>query len=223
MLSDFFLVRYGAEILQHTGEHLFLVGIAIAIAILVGIPLGILITRKTNLRQPILGIANVLQTIPSLALFGLLIPVPIIGGIGSTPAIIALTLYSLLPIIRNTYTGITGVDPAIREAGRGMGMTDQQLLFQVEIPLALGVILAGVRVATVIAIGIATIAAAIGAGGLGVFIFRGIAVVNNQLILAGAIPAAVIAVLADVAIGWLERRLTRRGAEELRSRGENLT
>jgi osmoprotectant transport system permease protein len=121
-------------------------------------------------------------------------------------------LYSLLPIIRNTYTGITGVDPAIREAGRGMGMTDRQLLLQVEIPLALGVILAGVRVATVIAIGIATIAAAIGAGGLGVFIFRGIAVVNNQLILAGAIPAAVIAVLADVAIGWLERRLTRTKA-----------
>lgn len=217
MLSDFFLVRYGAEIMQRTGEHLLLVGIAIALATLVGIPLGIVITRKTNLRQPILGIANVLQTIPSLALFGLLIPVPIIGGIGIIPAIVALTLYSLLPIIRNTYTGITSVDPAIREAGRGMGMTDRQLLLQVEIPLAVGVILAGVRVATVIAIGIATIAAAIGAGGLGVFIFRGIAVVNNQLILAGAIPAAAIAILADLAIGWLERRLTRiksRGAGE---------
>jgi len=137
--------------------------------------------------------------------------VPVIGGIGISPAIVALTLYSLLPIIRNTYTGITGVDPAIREAGRGMGMTDQQLLFQVEIPLALGVILAGVRVATVIAIGIATIAAAIGAGGLGVFIFQGISNVNNQLLLAGAVPAAVIAVLADFALGWLERRLTSRG------------
>ncbi|MEH2123856.1 ABC transporter permease [Nostoc sp.] len=206
-MKNFFLVKYAPEILQHTLEHLFLVGIAIGIAILVGIPLGILITRKTYLRQPILGIANILQTIPSLALFGLLIPVPIIGGIGAVPAIVALTVYSLLPIIRNTYTGITSVDPAIREAGRGMGMTDRQLLLQVEIPLALGVILAGVRVATVIAIGIATIAAAIGAGGLGVFIFRGISVVNDQLILAGAVPAAVIALLADFAIGWMENKL----------------
>ncbi|MBH8577671.1 ABC transporter permease [Nostocaceae cyanobacterium CENA369] len=206
-MKDFFLIKYAPEIFQHTLEHLFLVSIAIGIAILVGIPLGILITRQTNLRQPILGIANILQTIPSLALFGLLIPVPIIGGIGVVPAIVALTLYSFLPIIRNTYTGITSVDPAIREAGKGMGMTDRQLLLQVEIPLAMGVILAGVRVATVIAIGIATIAAAIGAGGLGVFIFRGIAVVNNQLILAGAIPAAVIALLADLAIGWMEKKL----------------
>ncbi|MDZ8055666.1 MAG: ABC transporter permease [Aulosira sp. ZfuVER01] len=206
-MKDFFLIKYAPEIVQHTLEHLLMVGIAIVIAILIGIPLGILITRQTQLRQPILGIANILQTIPSLALFGLLIPVPIIGGIGVVPAIVALTLYSLLPIIRNTYTGITGVDPAIREAGRGMGMTDRELLFQVEIPLAMGVILAGVRVATVIAIGIATIAAAIGAGGLGVFIFRGIAVVNNQLILAGAIPAAVIALIADFGIGWLEGKL----------------
>ncbi|MEH2257038.1 ABC transporter permease [Nostoc sp.] len=206
-MKNFFLVKYAPEILQHTLEHLFLVGIAIGIAILVGIPLGILITRKTYLRQPILGIANILQTIPSLALFGLLIPVPIIGGIGAVPAIVALTVYSLLPIIRNTYTGITSVDPAIREAGRGMGMTDRQLLLQVEIPLALGVILAGVRLATVIAIGIATIAAAIGAGGLGVFIFRGISVVNDQLILAGAVPAAAIALLADFTIGWMENKL----------------
>lgn len=196
-LSEFFLVKYGSEILQETSTHLLLVGVSIGIATLVGIPLGILITRKTNLRQPILGIANILQTIPSLALFGFLISVPIIGGIGAKTAIIALTLYSLLPIIRNTYTGITSVDPAIREAGRGMGMTDKQLLLQVEIPLALGVILAGVRVATVIAIGVATIAAAIGAGGLGVFVFRGIAMVNNDLILAGAVPAALLAILAD--------------------------
>jgi len=207
-LNDFFLIRYGAEILQHTGEHLLLVGTSIIIATLVGIPLGILITRRANLRQPILGVANILQTIPSLALFGLLLPVPIIGGIGIVPAIVALTLYSLLPIIRNTYTGITGIDPAIREAGRGMGMTDRQMLLQVEIPLALSVILAGVRLATVIAIGIATIAAAIGAGGLGVFIFRGISVVNNQLLLAGAVPAAFLAILAEFAIGWVERLLT---------------
>lgn len=206
-MKDFFLIKYASEILQHTLEHLFLVSIAIAIAILIGIPLGILITRQTNLRQPILIVANIMQTIPSLALFGLLIPVPFIGGIGATPAIVALTLYSLLPIIRNTYTGITNVDPAIREAGRGMGMTDKQLLLQVEIPLAMQVILAGVRVATVIAIGIATIAAAIGAGGLGELIFRGISVVNNDLILAGAVPAAIIALIADSAIGWLEGKL----------------
>lgn len=206
-MNNFFLIKYAPEILQHTLEHLFLVSIAIVIAILIGIPLGILITRITSLRQPILIIANILQTIPSLALFGLLIPVPFIGGIGATPAIVALTLYSFLPIIRNTYTGITNVDPAIREAGRGMGMTDTQLLLQVEIPLAMQVILAGVRVATVIAIGIATIAAAIGAGGLGELIFRGISVVNNDLILAGAIPAAVIALIADFAIGLLEAKL----------------
>ncbi|MDX2230037.1 MAG: ABC transporter permease [Leptolyngbyaceae cyanobacterium bins.349] len=204
-MDNFFLVKYGAEIVQRTGEHLLLVGIAIAVAILISLPLGILITRQQRLRQPILAIANILQTIPSLAMFGLLIP---LVGIGSVPAVIALTLYSFLPIIRNTYTGIINVDPAVREAGRGMGMTDWQLLSRVELPLAAGVILAGVRVATVIAVGIATIAAAIGAGGLGVFIFRGIAVVNNDLILAGAVPAAAIALLADYGIGWLEKRFT---------------
>jgi len=206
-LNEFFLIKYAPEIFQETGTHLLIVAIAVSIATLIGIPLGILITRQVRWRQPILGIANILQTIPSLALFGFLISVPIIGGIGAQTAIIALTLYSFLPIVRNTYTGITSVDPAIREAGRGMGMTDRQLLLQVEIPLALSFILAGVRVATVIAIGIATIAAAIGAGGLGVFVFRGIAMVNNQLILAGAIPAAILAILADWGIGLIERRL----------------
>jgi osmoprotectant transport system permease protein len=204
-MQDFFLIRYGSEIVQRTGEHLLLVGIAIAIALVISVPLGIVITRNKALRQPILAIANILQTIPSLAMFGLLIP---LVGIGAVPAIIALTVYSFLPIIRNTYTGIISVDPAVKEAGRGMGMTDWQLLSRVELPLALGVILAGVRVAVVIAVGIATIAAAIGAGGLGVFIFRGIAVVNNQLILAGAVPAAAIALIADYGIGALERRLT---------------
>ena len=208
-MNDFFLIKYGSEIIERSIEHLVLVIIAIGIATVVGIPLGILITRNQSLRQPILGVANIMQTIPSLALFGLLIPVPIIGGIGEVPAIVALTLYSFLPIIRNTYTGITNVNPAVREAGRGMGMTDMQLLFQVEIPLALGVILAGVRVAVVIGIGITTIAAAIGAGGLGVFIFRGISLVNNQLILAGAVPAALIALIADLGIGALERRLIK--------------
>jgi osmoprotectant transport system permease protein len=205
--SDFFLVRYGSEILWRTGEHSILVGISIGIAILVGIPLGILITRQPRLRQPILGFANIMQTIPSLALFGFLIPVPGIGGIGATPAIVALTLYSLLPIIRNTYTGIIGIDPAIREVGKGMGMTDKQLLLQVEIPLALGFIFAGVRVATVIAIGLATIAAAIGAGGLGFFIFQGISTVDHQLILAGAVPAAVMAIAADTILGAIENSL----------------
>jgi osmoprotectant transport system permease protein len=207
-MNNFFLIRYWSDIVQRTGEHVLLVSVALAIAILIGIPLGVLITRRKALRQPVLAVANIFQTIPSLALFGLLIP---FVGIGAVPAIIALTLYSFLPIIRNTYSGITTVDPAVREAGRGMGMTDWQLLSQVELPLALGVILAGVRVATVIAVGIATIAAAIGAGGLGVFIFRGIAVVNDQLILAGAVPAAALALIADYGIGWLEQRLVQRG------------
>ncbi|MEG3955078.1 ABC transporter permease [Microcoleus sp. herbarium2] len=201
-----FINRYGAEIIQRATEHLYLVTVAIFVAISVGIPLGILVTRKPKLKKPILGFANIMQTIPSLALFGLLLPV---SGIGDNTAIIALTLYSLLPIIRNTYTGIVGVDPAIREAGIGMGMTDMQLLWQVEIPLALGVILAGVRVATVIAIGLATIAAAIGAGGLGVFIFRGVATLNNQLLLAGAIPAALMALAADFGLGFVEARLSK--------------
>ncbi|NMF65818.1 ABC transporter permease [Brasilonema octagenarum UFV-E1] len=203
-INNFFLIKYASQILEHSLEHLLLVAISIGIAAVIGIPLGILITRQRNLRAPILGIANIMQTVPSLALFGLLIPIPVIGGIGTVPAAVALILYSLLPLIRNTYTGIIGVDPAIIEAGRGMGMTDKQLLLQVEIPLALSVILAGVRVATVIGIGIATIAAAIGAGGLGELIFRGIVTVNNELILAGAIPAAAIALFADFTIGWLE-------------------
>lgn len=211
-MNDFFLFKYAPQILNYTVQHLFLVSISISIALLVGIPLGILVTRKPAWKTPILGLANIVQTIPSLAIFGFFISVPFIGGIGARTAIIALTLYSLLPIIRNTYTGITGVDPAIREAGRGIGMTDKELLLRVEIPLAMGVILAGVRVATVIAVGIATIAAAIGAGGLGTFIFQGISMVNNQLILAGAIPAAVLALVADFAIGLLERRLTHKGA-----------
>lgn len=203
-----FWTRYGEEILQRSGEHLFLVAVAMAIAILIGIPLGILITRYSRLAKPILGFANVMQTIPSLALFGILLPIPIIGGIGEKTAIVALVLYSLLPIIRNTFVGINTVDPAVREAGRAMGMSDRQLLLQVEIPLAMSVILSGIRLATVIGIGLATIASAIGAGGLGEFIFRGVAIVDNQLILAGAIPAAIMALGADWILGWVERRLT---------------
>jgi osmoprotectant transport system permease protein len=201
-----FLTQYGAEMIQHTVEHLVLVAISITISILIGIPLGILITRQARWRAWVLGFANIVQTIPSLALFGLLIPLPFLGGIGSRTAIFALTLYALLPIIQNTYLGIAGVDAAVREAGRGMGMTDWQLLQQVEIPLALSVILGGIRIATVIAVGVATIAAAIGAGGLGVFIFRGVAVVDHQLILAGAVPAAGMAIAIDASLALLERR-----------------
>jgi osmoprotectant transport system permease protein len=201
-----------AQVLELTLEHLGMVGISMLIAVLIGIPLGILITRRPGWNKPVLGSANVIQTIPSLALFGILLPVPWIGARAERLAILALTLYALLPLIRNTYAGIKGVDPAVVEAGRGMGMTDGQVLWQLELPLALGVILAGIRVATVISVGLATIAAAVGAGGLGEFIFRGLASVNNQLILAGAIPAALLALFADISLGWLENRLSQRTA-----------
>ncbi|HXE89479.1 MAG TPA: ABC transporter permease [Terriglobales bacterium] len=202
-----FLLKYRAEIFTLSLEHLWLVGAAMALAVGIGLPLGVLLTRVPGLRRAVLGSANVMQTIPSLALFGFLLPLPWLGARADRLAITALTLYALLPIIRNTYTGIMGVDPAVRETARGMGMTDGQVLWQVELPLALGVILAGVRVAAVISVGVATIAAAIGAGGLGEFIFRGVASVNNQLILAGAVPAAALALLADQGLGLLERRL----------------
>jgi len=205
-----FILHNRSQVLQLTLEHLWLVGISTLLAVLVGIPLGILITRKPSLSKPVLGTANVIQTIPSLALFGFLLPAPWIGERADRLAILALTLYALLPLIRNTYTGIMGVDRAVLEAGRGMGMTDNQLLWQVELPLSLSVIIAGIRVATVISVGMATIAAAIGAGGLGEFIFRGLAMVNNQVILAGAIPAALLAIFADVGLGWLEKRLQPR-------------
>jgi osmoprotectant transport system permease protein len=214
-----FFVEHRAEMAALIFEHLFLVGVSIGTALLIGVPLGILLTRKPALSKPVLGFANIMQTVPSLALFGFLIPVNlilfdvrIIGGIGARTAIAALVLYALLPIIRNTFTGISGVDPAVREAGRGMGMTDRQLLLQVELPLALGVIIAGVRVATVICVGTATIAAAIDAGGLGRYIFRGLRANDNVLILAGAVPAALIALVADMFLGFLERAIRYRGA-----------
>jgi osmoprotectant transport system permease protein len=203
-----FMLQNHTEVLELTLEHLWLVGISTILAVLIGIPLGILITRYPALNKPVLGGANIIQTIPSLALFGFLLPAPWIGERADRIAILALALYALLPMIRNTYVGIKGVDRAVIEAGRGMGLTDRQLLFQVELPLALGVIIAGVRVATVISVGLATIAAAIGAGGLGEYIFRGLAMVNNQVILAGAIPAAIMALLADLSLGWLEKRLS---------------
>ena len=197
------------EILNATLEHLVLVLTSVGIATAIAVPLGIALTRRVAWQRPVLAAANVVQTIPSLALFGLLIPLPLFG-IGTRTALFALTLYGLLPILRNTVTGIAGIDPALREAAVGMGMTNGQLLRRVELPLAASVILAGIRVATVIGIGVATIAAAIGAGGLGVFIFRGVAMVDNRTILAGALPAAGLAVAADLLLGAIERRLRPR-------------
>ena len=205
-LLEYFL-RHQREILQATVEHIWLVGLTMILSVAIGVPLGVLVTRRPWLSKPILGGANIAETIPSLALFGFLLPVPWLGGRADRLAVAALTLYALLPIIRNTSAGIAGVDAAVREAARGMGMTEGQILFQVELPLSLSTVLAGVRVATVLTIGIATIAAAVGAGGLGEFIFRGLAMVNNQLILAGAIPAALLALGADFLLSVLERRL----------------
>ena len=202
-----FFLEHRAEILGATVTHLGLVLIAMAFAIGIGVPLGMLSVHRPALRNLSLSMASVFQTIPSLALFGFLIPIPFIGGIGARTAVIALVLYALLPILRNTYVGLTGIDPAVLEAAEAMGMTESQILWRVRLPLARSIILAGVRTATIITIGVATIAAAIGAGGLGTFIFRGVAMVSDAVILAGAIPAALLALAADVLLGLLERRL----------------
>lgn len=204
-----FFVTHRFEIAQSTTEHLWLVLISMVLAVAAGVPLGIAITRKPWLSKPILGSANIAETIPSLALFGFLLPIPWLGARAGRLAIAALALYALLPIIRNTVAGINGVDAIVREAAKAMGMTGAQILFRVELPLSLPVLLAGIRIAAVWTIGIATIAAAIGAGGLGEFIFRGLAMVDNRLILAGAIPAALLALLADIVFGLIERRLRR--------------
>ena len=197
-----------SEIFDLTLEHLFLVTVAVGIAAILAIPAGILLTRRVPLQRWVLGFANVMQTVPSLALFGFLIPIPFLGGIGKHTAIVALVLYALLPILRNTLTGIVGVDPAVRESAIAMGMTDSQLLRMVELPLAMRTILAGLRIATVTTIGTATIAAAIGGGGLGVFIFRGLATVDTTLLMAGAVPAALIALGADRGLEWIEHKLS---------------
>ena len=196
------------DMLDLTLEHLFLVCLSMAIAAALAIPAGILLTRRTFLQGWVLGFANIMQTVPSLALFGFLIPLPFLGGIGKHTAIVALVLYALLPILRNTLTGILNVDPAVRESAIAMGMTGRQLLWEVELPLATRTILAGVRIATVTTIGTATIAAAIGGGGLGVFIFRGLASVDTTLLLAGAVPAALIAMAADRGLEWVEHKLS---------------
>ena len=202
-----FFVTHRAEIFDATLDHMELVAIAMFIAILIGVPLGMFIVQRPALRTFSLGVASVFQTIPSLALFGFLIPIPFIGGIGRRTAIVALVLYALLPILRNTYVGLTSIDSAVLEAAEAMGMTNAQILTRVRLPLALPIILAGIRTATVITIGVATIAAAIGAGGLGTFIFRGVAMVSDAVILAGAIPAALLAILADISLALVERRL----------------
>ena len=203
-----FLQLNWPELLLLVRQHVVLVFISILAAVIIGVPTGILLTRYRALRGPVLGLANVMQTIPSLALFGFLIPLPFIGGIGARTALVALVLYSLLPIIRNTVTGILGVEPSVREAAVAMGMTDGQVLRQVELPLAMGVIVTGIRVATVIAVGVTTIAAAVGAGGLGVYIFRGLRQYDNNLLLAGALSAALLALAADFLLGLLERQFS---------------
>ena len=200
-----YIVHNSDRVFRLTVEHVELVGVSIFAATAIGIPLGVAASRNTTLKRWAFAFANVMQTIPSLALFGFLLPAT---GIGARTAVIALSLYALLPILRNTCVGIAGVDRAVIEAARGMGMTRRQMLWQVELPLAMGVILAGVRVAAVTSVGVATIAAAVGAGGLGTFIFQGLTMVNNNVILAGAVPAAILAVLADAGFGWIERRLS---------------
>jgi len=205
-----FLLRNWGEVFERSFEHIGLVGASMAISLAIGLPLGVALVSRAKLQRWVIGAANVVQTIPSLALFGFLIPVPWIGGVGASTAIVALSLYALLPILQNTCTGIAEVDPAVIESARGMGMTPRQVLWQVQLPLAAPVLLAGVRVATVLCIGVTTIAAAIGAGGLGVFIFRGVAMVDNRVILAGAIPAACLAIAADLGLGFFQRSIARR-------------
>lgn len=207
-MLDFF-TAHRREIVTLTGEHLWLVGVSMLLAVAIGVPLGILLTRRPGWKGPVLGTNSVIQTIPGLALFGLLLPLPWLGARADRLAVTALTLYALLPIIQNTYVGISGVAEPVREAAVAMGLTNQQLLWQVELPLAANVIVAGIRVATVFVIGLATIAAAIGAGGLGEFIFRGLAMVNNDVILAGAVPAALMALIADGILALLQRKLAR--------------
>jgi osmoprotectant transport system permease protein len=205
---DLFIVKHKSEVLTLTAEHLWLVSVSMTLAIAIGVPLGIFLSRRPAWKSLVLGINSAIQTIPGLALFAMLLPLPWLGARADRLAIFALTLYALLPIIQNTYVGITGVDPPVREAATAMGLTRRQLLWKVELPLASNVIVAGIRVAAVATVGLATIAAAIGAGGLGEFIFRGLASVDNQVILAGAIPAAAMALSAYVVLGLLQRLLS---------------
>lgn len=200
-----FLRQYGGQIMELTVEHLWLTGAAMLFATLIAVPVGVWLTQRPGWAKPVLGIANILQTIPSLAMFGFLLPLPWLGERAARVAIIALTAYALLPILRNTYAGIRGIDPSLLSVAEAMGLTPAQRFFKVELPLAASFILAGLRTATVTCVGIATIAAAVGAGGLGELIFRGVASVDNALVLAGAIPAALLALACDGALGLMER------------------
>jgi osmoprotectant transport system permease protein len=207
LLAAGFLREHWSQISELTLEHLWLTGSAMLFATLISVPMGILIARSQALAKPVLAVVNTLQTIPSLAMFGFLMPLPFIGARAARIAILALIAYALLPIVRNTYAGIRSVDPTVVEVATALGMTPMQRLRKVELPLAASFILAGLRTATVTCVGIATIAAAVGAGGLGEFIFRGVASVDNRLVLAGAIPAALLALAADGALGLVERWL----------------
>lgn len=204
-MSAGFFSQYGGEIAELTVEHLWLTTAAMLFAALIAVPVGIWLTRAPRWAKPVIAIANILETIPSLAMFGFLLPLPWLGERAARIAVVALTAYALLPILRNTYAGIRGIDPAILEVARALGLTGTQRLIKVELPLAASFILAGLRTATVTCVGIATIAAAVGAGGLGELIFRGVASVDNRLVLAGAVPAALLALAADGALGILER------------------
>src|ERR1700692_887712 len=209
-MSGSFFLEYGGEKATLHGEHLWLTGAAMLFATAVAVPAGIWLTRAPRWAKPVITVANILQTIPSLAMFGFLLPLPWLGDRAARIAILALTAYALLPILRNTYAGIRGIDPAVIEVARALGLTDAQLLFKVQLPPARSFILAGLRTATVTCVGIATIAAAVGAGGLGELIFRGVASVDNRLVLAGAVPAGLLALIADAGLGLLERRFKVR-------------
>lgn len=216
-MSASFLSQYGGEIARLTLEHLWLTGSAMIFAVIIAVPAGIWLTRSQRWAKPLIGVANVLQTIPSLAMFGFLLPLPWFGERAARIAIIALTAYALLPILRNTYAGIRGIDPTLIEVAKAIGLTDRQRLLKIELPLAASFIFAGLRTATVTCIGIATIAAAVGAGGLGELIFRGVASVDNRLVLAGAVPAALLALVADSVLGLLERRFKVPAPESARA------
>lgn len=210
-----YVAANAGELAAQTARHLFLVGVSLAVAAALGVPLGIACAHRPRAGRIALAVANVVQTIPSLAMLGFLIPLPWLGGTGARPAIVALMLYALLPILKNTITGVRGVDPAVREAATAIGMTPRQLLWRVELPLSASVILAGIRIAAVVSVGTATIAAAAGAEGLGVLIFRGLATYNTAALLAGAIPAAGLALLVDAGLAAVERRLAfSRGDRE---------
>src|SRR5262245_45929775 len=200
-----FLAAHRAEFLTLVGQHLVLVGISTAAAIAIGVPAGVFAARRPRIGAPLVWLVNAAQTIPSLAMFGFLLPLPLIGGLGARVAIVVLILYALLPVLRTTIAGVRGVDASLVEAGTALGMTPRQLLWRVQLPLAVPSIVAGIRVAAVIGVGTATIAAAVGAGGLGEYIFRGLSMVDPSVILAGAIPAAILALVVDGALLLAER------------------